>query len=61
MWVQNIVENGCPICGKEIALAVIEPHPTHSELDLHTYRCVDCGPVKTTSCHRRDGKLPLAA
>ena len=30
MRVQNIVQNPCPICGKETTLAVIEPHPTHS-------------------------------
>ena len=50
MRVQNILRNACPICGKEITLAAIEPHPTHSERELHTYRCVDCGPVKT-ACH----------
>jgi len=52
MRVQNILRNACPICGKEITLAAIEPHPTHSERELHTYRCVDCGPVKTTSVLR---------
>ena len=49
MWIQTIVHEACPICGKETTLAVVEPHPTHPELELHTYRCVDCGPVKTTS------------
>ena len=38
MRVQDIVRNACPICGKEITLAAIEPHPTHSERELHTYR-----------------------
>jgi uncharacterized Zn finger protein len=49
MWIQNIVHEACPICGKETTLAVIEPHPTHPYIKLHTYRCVDCGAVKTTS------------
>jgi len=31
MRVQDIVRNACPICGKEITLAAIEPHPTHCE------------------------------
>src|SRR4029079_6938213 len=61
MWIQNIVHNACPICGKEITLAVVELHPTYPEMELHTYRCVDCGPVKTTSHRRRPGKLPQAA
>jgi uncharacterized Zn finger protein len=52
MWIQNIVHNACPICGKETILAVIEPHPTHPTITLHTYRCVDCGAVKTTSILR---------
>jgi uncharacterized Zn finger protein len=52
MWIQNIVHSACPICGKEITLAVVELHPTHPEMELHTYRCVDCGPVKTTSVLR---------
>jgi hypothetical protein len=29
VWIQNIVHEACPICGKETTLAVIEPHPTH--------------------------------
>ena len=45
MRVQNSLQDPCPICGKDITLAVIEPHPTHPERELHTYRCVDCGPV----------------
>jgi len=61
MWIQNIVHNACPICGKEITLAVVELHPTHREMELHTYRCVDCGPVKTTSVRPRSGGLTRAA
>jgi hypothetical protein len=61
MWVQNIVENACPISGKETTLAAIEPHPAHPEIELHTYRCVDCGPIKTTSVRVRAGRLRRAA
>ena len=61
MRVQNIVQNPCPICGKETALAVIEPHPTHPETELHTYNCANCGPVKTTSVRPRSGGLTRAA
>jgi hypothetical protein len=33
MWIQNIVQEACPICGKEPTLAVIEPHTTHPEME----------------------------
>jgi uncharacterized Zn finger protein len=56
MRVQNNIQDPCPICGKETTVAEIEPHPTHPEMELHTFRCGDCGPVKTTSRRRRGGK-----
>ena len=43
MRFQNSVKDGCPICGKETTLAAIEPHPTHPERELHTYRCLRAG------------------
>ena len=55
MRVQNSPQDLCPICGKETTLAVIEPHPTQPERELHTYRCADCSPVKTTFHRQRDG------
>ena len=61
MRVQKPIQDPCPICGEATTLAVIEPHPTHPERELHTYRCVDCGPVKTTSNRRDDGIVPRAA
>jgi C4-type Zn-finger protein len=57
MRIRNTVQEACPVCGKEITLASTEPHPTHPEIELRTYRCEDCGPVKTTSARR----LPRAA
>lgn len=48
MRFQNSVKDGCPICGKETTLAVIEPHPTHPEKELHTYRCGVCGLASAT-------------
>ena len=61
MRVQNLVRNPRPVCGNETTLAVIEPHPTHPGTELHTYQCVDCGPVKTTSVRPRSGGLTRAA
>jgi hypothetical protein len=59
MRIQNIVAKECLICGKKTSLAAVEPHPTHPEMELYTFRCVDCGMVRTVS-HRR-GELPRAA
>jgi hypothetical protein len=58
---ENSVPEAFPICGKAITVAVVEPHPTHPETELHTYRCEDCGPVKTTSVRLRASRLPRAA
>ena len=54
------VLEACPICGKETTLAEVEPHPTHRELELHTYRCVDCGPVKTRSIQLGSGRMAVS-
>jgi hypothetical protein len=59
MRIKNIVPEAYTVCGKQTSLASIEPHPTHPELELHTFRCVDCGLVKTAS--RRRVGLPRAA
>jgi hypothetical protein len=59
MRIQNIVPVPCHICGKETSLAAIEPHPDHPDIELHTFRCVDCGLIKTVS-RRREG-LPRVA
>jgi uncharacterized Zn finger protein len=61
MWRHQVVLEACPICGKETTLAGVEPHPTHPETELHTYRCVDCGLVKTRSIRSRSGRLPRAS
>jgi hypothetical protein len=59
MRIKNIVPEACHICGKQTALAAIELHPTHPEMELHTFRCKDCGLVRTVS--QGKGKLPQAA
>ena len=61
MWIHKVVLEACPICGKETNLAGVEPHPTHPETELHTYRCVDCGLVKTRSIRSPSGRLARAA
>jgi hypothetical protein len=49
MRIKEIVPEPCHICGKQTSLAAIEPHPTHPEVELRTFRCDDCGPVRTVS------------
>jgi hypothetical protein len=39
--------NPCPVCGAESALAEIQPHPVHVNLEIHGYLCDRCGPIKS--------------
>ena len=65
MRIKTIVPEARHICGKPTAIAAVEPHPTHPEIELHTFRCDDCGPVRTVShiasanCRERHSDVPL--
>ena len=59
MRTQTIVPGPCLACGKQTSLAAVEPHPTHPEIELLTFHCEDCGPVRTASRPREE--LPRAA
>ena len=48
----------CPFCGRPTSIATIQTHPTLPEIDLRTFRCEVCGPVRTVAAR---GKLPRAA
>lgn len=37
----------CPRCRKDMALAVVIPHPISPELARHTYLCAECNQTKT--------------
>jgi C4-type Zn-finger protein len=37
----------CPICSQTLQLDTSEPHPTREGVDILTYRCEQCGPVKS--------------
>jgi hypothetical protein len=37
----------CPVCDGVITLALIEPHVSRSGLEIHTFRCEKCGPIKS--------------
>ena len=49
----------CPFCGKPTSIATIETHPTLPEIELRTFCCDVCGPVRTVAARGR--KLPRAA
>jgi len=42
----------CPVCGAEIALTEIEPHPLYVNFEIHGYLCDRCGPVKSVVTFR---------
>jgi len=46
----------CPVCGLEITLDVVEPHPVDERLEIQGYICDKCGPVKSLVVLR---SLPL--
>jgi hypothetical protein len=37
----------CPICSQTLQLGTSEPHPTRVGVDILTYRCEPCGPIKS--------------
>jgi C4-type Zn-finger protein len=37
----------CPICSQTLQLRTSEPHPTRDGVDILTYRCEQCGPIKS--------------
>jgi C4-type Zn-finger protein len=48
MAFQDVQYRGqCPICYREITLASIEPHINNSGLEIHTFKCERCGPIKS--------------
>ena len=36
-----------------------EPHPTRTDIALHSFECMDCGPVRTRAVSLRADKSPL--
>ena len=52
------VSETCPRCRKPVSVAVVERHPTRSDMAVHNYECADCGPVKTTIVSLRVDKSP---
>jgi hypothetical protein len=43
------INETCPRCRKPVTVATVEPHPSRPAVALHSFECVDCGPVITKS------------
>jgi hypothetical protein len=37
----------CPICLQALQIHTSEPHPIRDGVDILTYRCEKCGPIKS--------------
>ena len=55
MRIQAIVPRPRIRSGGQTSLAAVEPHPSHPEIELLTFRCEDCGPVRIVSCGAAGG------
>lgn len=45
-------KDSCQICGAELKIVEIEPHPKHGEWEIHGFSCGNCGPVKSLVVRR---------
>jgi hypothetical protein len=50
------ISERCPKCGKPVGTAIVERHPTRTDVALYSYECAACGPVKTKVVSLRPGK-----
>ncbi len=44
-------------CGGPMNLASLEPHPTHSDEEMKTYECAQCGRQHVFTVQRRAAKI----
>jgi hypothetical protein len=42
-----LVDDTCPKCHRPTMRAVVELHPSNSNLALQNFECTECGPVRT--------------
>jgi hypothetical protein len=47
-----LVPPACEMCGFDMRLVGLEPHPTHQQSDVCTYQCNSCGAVQTRDTPR---------
>jgi hypothetical protein len=53
----------CPVCDGMARLALVEPHPSRIGMEIHTFTCPTCGPVKSkiVEIPRKEVPLQVAA
>ena len=58
-----ITRDQCPVCDGMARLALVEPHPSRIGLEIHTFTCQTCGPVRAriVAIPRKDLPLQMAA
>jgi hypothetical protein len=57
-----VVDETCPKCSKPVKIATIDLHPSRSDLAIHNFECVACGPVRAKIISLRpNGQSKLAA
>jgi hypothetical protein len=44
-------------CGGPMNLASLEPHPTRTDQELKTYKCMHCGKLEVMTVQKRARKL----
>jgi len=44
-------------CGGPMNLASLEPHPTHADEEMKTYKCTHCGRQQVFTVVRRAAKI----
>ena len=49
----------CPVCDGMTRLALVEPHPSRIGMEIHTFTCPTCGPVKAKIVAIPGRELPL--
>ena len=45
-------------CGGPMNLASLEPHPTQSNVELKTYKCLHCGRLQELTAPKRSPAVP---
>jgi DNA-directed RNA polymerase subunit RPC12/RpoP len=53
-----VPKDRCPICGANISLTEVEPHPDRDDWELNGYSCENCGPVKSLVVQRPVDDVP---
>lgn len=45
-------KDACPVCGADIRLTEVEPHPFRNDWVVYGYSCEKCGPIKSLVVQR---------